>query len=336
MISHLTCIRSYETGRWKYTPPAKTGDSDAETESEPETEETQAIIGYDDLLDMEALAVAPRRGGISAECRKSPTLNDELDVRKSALKSSREKRQICSMLSKNVFFKHYADLDLEQIARLMFRKEYAADAVILKHREPCSHIMVVQHGVVDEYKVIDGEDEEIEEEEWTASYMENSGAVFGELGGLYGSPSRKVLRASSDVTVWALDRPTLRDALCFATERERERRKELLLKVWELIFRLCIICYMRLLELYPSIHLALQVPLFRCLDEVELMTAVDALLVEIHSPGEVVAQGFDPFGSTLFIISEVRCSFQDMCEERAKVSGWGRLRVRDASYYEVG
>ncbi|KAJ2161885.1 hypothetical protein GGF46_001076 [Coemansia sp. RSA 552] len=210
---------------------------------------------------------AGRRFSVSAESM-NPTTEPEYK-KKFVPKTEAQKQRIREALDNNFLFKNMDEDSYRDVI----------DAMEEKHVEKGQSV-IVQGGVGDYFYIVERGSFEIfvskgpDSSPARVATVEDSGS-FGELALMYNAPRAATVTATSDATLWALDRITFRSLLMERTSRKRR-------------------LYERFLE---------TVPLLKSLEPYERQKIADALeSVTYHDNETIVRQGDS--GSDFFLIEQ--------------------------------
>ncbi|KAJ2696817.1 hypothetical protein H4218_004356 [Coemansia sp. IMI 209128] len=211
---------------------------------------------------------AGRRFSVSAESM-NPTTEAEYK-KKFVPKTEDQKQRICEALDGNFLFKNMDEDSYRDVIDAMEEKRVA-----------CGQSVIVQGGVGDYFYIVERGTFDI----YVRRGDENStpmlvatvtgGGSFGELALMYNAPRAATVTATSDATLWALDRITFRGLLMERTSRKRR-------------------LYERFLE---------TVPLLKSLEPYERQKIADALESVAYADGESIVQQGDP-GSDFYLIEQ--------------------------------
>eukprot|EP01104_Vermistella_antarctica_P010458 TRINITY_DN279_c1_g1_i2.p1 TRINITY_DN279_c1_g1~~TRINITY_DN279_c1_g1_i2.p1 ORF type:complete len:396 (+),score=86.76 TRINITY_DN279_c1_g1_i2:127-1314(+) len=176
--------------------------------------------------------------------------------------------RIREALKLNILFSHLGEEERNEVMTKMFLVEYKTDDVIIQQGDVGDYFYVVEVGVCDIFvDKPDGSKEKV--------LVSKTGDTFGELALIYGSPRAASVIASTDCSLWAIDRGTYRRVLMNCTIRTRDQYKQFLDKV----------------------------TILAPLDPYERLTVADALESVNFKKGEVIVRQGD-IGDIFYIIVE--------------------------------
>lgn len=195
-------------------------------------------------------------------------------------------KRIVSAIGNNLLFRHLDAEQYQAVLLAMREKRVQAGSIVIEEGDQGDYFYIVENGTLDVFKQPEGtpaadalsaSPDKLGDK--VTSY--GPGASFGELALLYMQPRAASIKATSDCTLWALDRVTFRSIL---VETNFHRRV--------------------MLE-----HFLKQVPLLQHLREADLLRVMDAIEIQTYKDGEVVVREGEP-GTHFYIvvngIAEVR------------------------------
>ncbi|KAI7834386.1 cyclic nucleotide-binding-like protein [Kickxella alabastrina] len=212
----------------------------------------------DKFSSLVLLPFAGRRFSVSAESMNPST---EAEYKKKFVpKTEGQKQRIRQALDNNFLFKNmdedsYRDVHVER-----------GQSVIVQGGVG-DYFYIVERGTFDIYKASGGDPVKVAQVA--------DGGSFGELALMYNAPRAATVTATSDATLWALDRITFRSLLMERTSRKRR-------------------LYERFLE---------TVPLLKSLEPYERQKIADALESVTFNDGDVIMHQGDP-GHDFFLIEQ--------------------------------
>jgi len=197
-----------------------------------------------------------RRQSVSAE-RYDPEADDDDDEVKVVHPKSDDQRQRLNEAVRNILL--FKSLDTEQMTEVidaMFEKKATPNEKIIIQGDDGDNFYVIDSGTYDIYVVVDGKDKCV------GSY-DNTGS-FGELALMYNMPRAATIVATSEGSLWAMDRLTFRRIVLKNAYTKRKM-------------------YETLLE---------SVPMLQQLDPYERMNVADALMTRKYEDGQqIIKQG---------------------------------------------
>ncbi|KAG9290078.1 hypothetical protein G9A89_010384 [Geosiphon pyriformis] len=201
-----------------------------------------------------------RRNSVSAESIKpSEHCNNVRFFPKDAL----AKRQIEEATQNNLLFRNLDKEIKTQIMEAMFEKPVKKGEVVIRQGDEGDNFYVVNHGMfeilVDDRKVVTVAD----------------GGSFGELALMYNNPRAATVRATTDGTLWAVDRQTFLSTITTHMYRKRKTYEDFLKSI----------------------------DIFKCLQSTEITKLADALEPIDYQSGETIITQGDP-GEYFYIIEK--------------------------------
>lgn len=206
-----------------------------------------------------------RRQSVSAE-RYDPEADDDDDEAKVVHPKSDEQRQRLNEAVSNILL--FKSLDTEQMTEVidaMFEKKATPEEKIIVQGDDGDNFYVIDSGTYDIYVVVDGKDKCV------GSY-DNTGS-FGELALMYNMPRAATIVATSEGSLWAMDRLTFRRIVLKNAFNKRKM-------------------YETLLE---------SVPLLQQLDPYERMNVADALVSRKYEDGQMIIRQGDQADVMYFV-----------------------------------
>ncbi|KAJ2557500.1 hypothetical protein EV175_001312 [Coemansia sp. RSA 1933] len=207
---------------------------------------------------------AGRRFSVSAESM-NPTTEPEYK-KKFVPKTEAQKQRIRDALANNFLFKNLDEDSYRDVVDAMEEKQVTDKQNVIVQGGVGDYFYIVERGSFDIF-VRKGESEPVR-----VAVVADSGS-FGELALMYNAPRAATVTATSDSTLWALDRITFRSLLMERTSRKRR-------------------LYERFLE---------TVPLLKSLEPYERQKIADALESVTYDENETIVKQGDP-GNDFFLI----------------------------------
>ncbi|KAJ1728160.1 hypothetical protein LPJ72_005600 [Coemansia sp. Benny D160-2] len=238
-------------------------DEDDDDESEEARDKFSSLVSMSAGGGMQPFA--GRRFSVSAESM-NPTTEAEYK-KKFVPKSEAQKQRIGDALTNNFLFKNLDEDSYRDVVDAMEEK-----------RVKKGQNVIVQGGVGDYFYIVEKGSFDIfvrrsEAESPVKVMVVEDGGSFGELALMYNAPRAATVTATSDATLWALDRITFRSLLMERTSRKRR-------------------LYERFLE---------TVPLLKSLEPYERQKIADALESVAYEDSETIVRQGDP-GDDFFLI----------------------------------
>ncbi|XP_012554671.1 cAMP-dependent protein kinase type II regulatory subunit isoform X1 [Hydra vulgaris] len=206
-----------------------------------------------------------RRKSVCAEAY-NPDDDDSDEEQVPVNPKSKAQRERLNQAVKNILL--FKSLDLEQLNQVldaMFERKTVIGDVIIRQGDDGDNFYVVDNGVFDIYVLVDGVDKKV------GTY--NNKGSFGELALMYNTPRAATIIASSEGTIWGLDRVTFRKILLKAAYQKRKMHEALIENV----------------------------PMLKFLNEYERMNVADALESKSFKDGELIVKQGDEADNMYFI-----------------------------------
>ncbi|EED96498.1 predicted protein [Thalassiosira pseudonana CCMP1335] len=118
-------------------------------------------------------------------------------------KSDAERELLKSAIAKNLLFKGCTSADLDEFVDVFVQRKFYGGSTVIQQGDVGETFYVVQSGTLDIFINV-GEGEEKTETQVGVPY--GSGAGFGELALIYGSPRAATIRSSEDCVLWEISR----------------------------------------------------------------------------------------------------------------------------------
>ncbi|KAJ1900247.1 hypothetical protein LPJ66_001606 [Kickxella alabastrina] len=237
-----------------------TVDNDADEEARDKFSSLVSVPAASSLLPF-----AGRRFSVSAESMNPST---EAEYKKKFVpKTEGQKQRIRQALDNNFLFKNMDEDSYRDVVDAMEEKHVERGQSVIVQGGVGDYFYIVERGTFDIYKASGGDPVKVAQVA--------DGGSFGELALMYNAPRAATVTATSDATLWALDRITFRSLLMERTSRKRR-------------------LYERFLE---------TVPLLKSLEPYERQKIADALESVTFNDGDVIVHQGDP-GDDFFLIEQ--------------------------------
>lgn len=162
-----------------------------------------------------------RRKGVAAE---SFNPNEETDYKKVFIeKSSEQRERLFSCMQGILLFKSLDEDQIQSVIDAMFEKKVSPGDDVITEGEDGDNFYVIEKGQYDIFKNTDKGVIKV------GSY-DNKGS-FGELALMYNTPRAATIKATTDGTLWAMNRETFRNIVLRKAFEKRKMYEELLEKV---------------------------------------------------------------------------------------------------------
>lgn len=186
-------------------------------------------------------------------------------------KTSEQKRRIEACISGSFMFSALDKEDMNTVIMAFQEKDVKKGQRMIQQGDDGESMFLIEQGKVDCLKNIDGAEKVVK--------TCGPGDVFGELALLYNCPRAASVQVVEDTIMWELDRGTFTGIVKDAAANKRNTYKDFLKKI----------------------------PLFVNMDDYDLMTIADGLIVETieGADTQVIRQG--DVGDKFFIILEGEC-----------------------------
>uniref|UniRef100_A0A161M7N7 cAMP-dependent protein kinase type II regulatory subunit n=1 Tax=Triatoma infestans TaxID=30076 RepID=A0A161M7N7_TRIIF len=224
-----------------------------------------------------------------------------------------KERQILRNACQNIFIFRSLDQDQwDEVINATFSKEVEKGEEIIREGDDGDNFYVIESGVYNVFKNVDGEEKKI--------YTYYHAGSFGELALLYNQPRAATVKAVTDGKLWAMSRQTFRRIVL---QRAFKKRK-----------------------MYEG--LIANVPMLESLKPYERLNLADALAPKTFTDGEIIIKQGDIADGMYFIESgEVQVTILNEEEEEIEIKRlhtgdyFGELALvthkpRAASVYAVG
>jgi cAMP-dependent protein kinase regulator len=182
-------------------------------------------------------------------------------------KTAAQKERLSACITKSFLFAALEQKDLDTVIGAMQEKVVDGKKRVMTQGEDGEYLFVIEEGILDCYKLIDGAEKLVKTCE--------TGDTFGELALLYNCPRAASVESREKCILWQLDRETFSHIVKDAASKKRER-------------------YDAFIK---------QVPLLSSMDAYERSQLADALMTETFEAGAKVVLEDDP-GDKFFIIEE--------------------------------
>ncbi|XP_035675649.1 cAMP-dependent protein kinase type II regulatory subunit-like isoform X1 [Branchiostoma floridae] len=205
-----------------------------------------------------------RRQSVCAE-RYDPDADDEDDKKVVHPKSDGQRTRLAQAVGNILLFKSLDPEQMQEVLDAMFERKVTPDEHVIDQGDDGDNFYVIDSGTYNIFVKIDGTDKHV------GSY-DNTGS-FGELALMYNTPRAATIVATSDGSLWALDRQTFRRILLKNAYKKRKMFENLLDNV----------------------------PMLKTLEQYERMKVADALMTQIFEDGEVIIRQGDSADCMYFV-----------------------------------
>ncbi|KAI9504938.1 hypothetical protein GGI25_001737 [Coemansia spiralis] len=243
----------------------KVDDEDNEDESEEARDKFSSLVSIPPAGSVQPFA--GRRFSVSAESM-NPSTEPEYK-KKFVPKTEKQKQRIHDALANNFLFKNLDEDSHRDVVDAMEEKHVQGGQSVIVQGGVGDYFYIVEKGTFDIFV------RRTEADEPVKVAMVEDGGSFGELALMYNAPRAATVTATSDATLWALDRITFRSLLMERTSRKRR-------------------LYERFLE---------TVPLLKSLEPYERQKIADALESVTYNDKETIVKQGDP-GDDFFLIEQ--------------------------------
>jgi len=185
-------------------------------------------------------------------------------------KTDEQKKRIKAVLDNSFLFMTLDDKDLQTVIGAMQEVILPPKQRIIEQGDDGDCLYVVESGLVDCYRKINGQDKLVK--------TCNAGDAFGELALLYNTPRAASVESRDQCVLWKLDRETFNAIVKDAASKKRQLYENFLKSV----------------------------PLLESMDAYERSKISDALKTEMFTEGHVIVRQGDP-GDKFYIVEEGRC-----------------------------
>merc|ERR1719453_2530540 len=138
-------------------------------------------------------------------------------------KTDDQKKRLGEVLGKSFMFNGLEKKDLDAVIGAMLEVNAEPEQVLIKEGDDGDFLFVIESGILDCKKVIEGADKVVKTCE--------AGDAFGELALLYNCPRAATVVAREASLLWKLDRDTFNHIVKDAAAKKREKHEAFLAKV---------------------------------------------------------------------------------------------------------
>lgn len=187
------------------------------------SEDEKSVSSDDEVMeDLKIPKKQEARSGVSAEVYGQ--WNKKSDFKPKVIqKNSEQIARISAKLSKSFMFASLDDKDKEIVIGAMEEHSFKAGVNVITQGEDGAVLYIVDTGVLNCFKKINGEEKLLKEY--------HSGEAFGELALLYNAPRAATIIAKTDTILWSLDRECFNHIVKDSAVKRREKYEDFLCKV---------------------------------------------------------------------------------------------------------
>lgn len=164
-----------------------------------------------------------RRKSVSAEGYDPDADDDDEEDRVIHAKTDTQRTRLNQAVEKILLFKSLDNDQMTQVLDAMFEKVVEPGEHIIDEGDDGDYFYVIESGVYDILKILDGEQKHV-------GQYDNRGS-FGELALMYNAPRAATIVATTTGNLWAMDRQTFRKIVVKATAKKRRMYEDFLTKV---------------------------------------------------------------------------------------------------------
>jgi len=164
-----------------------------------------------------------RRKSVSAEGYDPDADDDDEEERVIHAKSDTQRQRLNQAVEKILLFKSLDPDQMTQVLDAMFEKVVEPGEHIIDEGADGDYFYVIETGIYDILKIIDGEQKHV-------GQYNNKGS-FGELALMYNAPRAATIVSTTAGNLWAMDRQTFRKIVVKATAKKRRMYEEFLTNV---------------------------------------------------------------------------------------------------------
>lgn len=208
-----------------------------------------------------------RRKSVSAERYDPEADDDEGDQKVIHPKTDEQRRRLSESTRDILLFRSLDQEQMQEVIDAMFQKKVVPNEHVIDQGDDGDNFYVIDRGMFDIYVKIDGCDKKV-------GCYDNKGS-FGELALMYNLPRAATIIATSEGSLWAMDRTTFRRIVLKNAFNKRKM-------------------YENLLE---------NVPMLKQLDPYERMNIADALVPKTFEDGDMIIKQGDSADCMYFIES---------------------------------
>ena len=263
---------------------------DTDSSSDSDDDDDTETFSRSAMLKVKPQAMKPPRISVSAEV--VGAFNNKLTQKPIVIKKDDDtKKRITKRLKDSFMFKNLEDKDMEIVVDAMKEVHHKEGDGIINQGDDGNELYVLESGEWECLKVFPGSEVPVKLRDYVP------GEAFGELALLYNAPRAATIKASDDVTLWALDRQTFNNIVKDASRKNRE-------------------LYQKFLK---------SVDLLSSMDHYELVTLSDALKRQKYKKGDYIIQE-----------GEIGDCFYFMVEGKAVAKKMIDGKMKDLMSYGVG
>lgn len=218
----------------------------------------------DDDIDEELAMMArkanySRRKSVSAEGF-DPDADDGDDERIVHPKTDAQRQRLAKVVNKILLFSNLEQDQMQQVLDAMFEHEVTAGAHVIDEGDDGDNFYVIERGNFDIFI----KDKVTGNQNHVGSY--NGSGAFGELALMYNCPRAATIIATTDGSLWGMDRTTFRRIIVKNAAKKRKQYEEFLESV----------------------------PCLSTLTVEERMKVADAMITKTYTDGEIILRQGDP------------------------------------------
>ena len=251
-----------------------------------------------------------RRHSVSAE-RYDPEEDDDDEDRQIHPKTDSQRERLAEAVQNILLFKSLESEQMQELIDAMFEHKVEPGEKVIEQGADGDNFYVVESGVYDVMVKTEGADKKVYE-------FEDKGN-FGELALMYNMPRSATVVATTDGTLWAMDRKSFRSIVLKSAFRKRKMYEELLERV----------------------------PMLKSLDPYERMNLADALLPQTYGDGECIIKEGDAAQGMYFIeqgavrVTITKEAREEEVAQQTKGKYFGEMALientpRSATVYSIG
>lgn len=164
-----------------------------------------------------------RRKSVSAEGYDPEEDDDDDDDRVVHAKSDDQRQRLNNVVEKMLLFKSLDSDQLSQVLDAMFEKCVEPGEKVIVEGDDGDYFYIIEKGDFDCLKLIEGEQKKV--------FQYTGSGSFGELALMYNAPRAASVVATTEGSLWAMDRQTFRKIVVKATAKKRRLYENFLKEV---------------------------------------------------------------------------------------------------------
>merc|ERR1719453_2231381 len=198
------------------------GEEVKKEEEEEEEEEDDELDEIPESMKKPEGQMKTQRASVSAEAYGAWNQKKEFTP-PSHPKTDEQKKRLQEVMCKSFLFSALEGKDMDSVIGAMLEVPAEAEQVLIQEGDDGDFLFVIEKGILDCKKKIEGEEKVVKTCE--------AGDAFGELALLYNCPRAATVVAREKCVLWKLDRDTFNHIVKDAAAKKREKHEAFLAKV---------------------------------------------------------------------------------------------------------